>query len=432
MNNKLMLPMMYKPRLSMAPREASRYETILIALALFSLPLFEAPKNIASFAFLLLFVWNSFRMGNLGRGTPFDIPVVGLVTVLWVAPIFSEFSDLITPLSSAPRWTLLGLFVLTAGRLDFSSGQIKLFAAALLLGGAFAVIESLWVWHQKGNWDLIENMHPEFRSVGHVNHSAMYAIVPLAIGVGAAFSREAVLRLLSLVAILTSLLFLLYARSLVGIVSAAALISSGCLIFGVSRLSFKNTLAVVLVGLAVLFSAISTPVAKDTREEFFGRVSGDDIFASRDRIFNSAIAVWDRHPVVGSGWFSFGLATSEAAVRSALDGRGEQYDSDDYLHVPHGHNLWITMLIERGIFGVVAVTFLLFLYVKTFVHLAVSRAPDPGCQWVAVSALLVAVGFIVAGLGNTTMMNEHGQAGMTFISVAYGYLRGARLVGAYT
>ena len=75
-------------------------------------------------------------------------------------------------------------------------------------------------------------------------------------------------------------------------------------------------------------------------------------------------------------------------------------------------------------------TALLLLYFWTFLPLALSRdLLDTTDRGAAVAALLVAVGFAVAGLGNTTMMNEHGHAGMALISVCYGYLRGRGLVG---
>ena len=43
---------------------------------------------------------------------------------------------------------------------------------------------------------------------------------------------------------------------------------------------------------------------------------------------------------------------------------------------------------------------------------------------VVITAQLVVIGFIIGGLGNTTMQNEHGQAGMMMLAIAAGYLRG--------
>ncbi len=73
----------------------------------------------------------------------------------------------------------------------------------------------------------------------------------------------------------------------------------------------------------------------------------------------------------------------------------------------------------------------LFLYFRVFLPIVLSREEhDPVDRGIAVGGLLVALGFAVAGLGNTTMMNEHGQAGMAFIAFVYGYLRGRGMFGA--
>lgn len=155
-------------------------------------------------------------------------------------------------------------------------------------------------------------------------------------------------------------------------------------------------------------AALATPPAAGFRGELVARVTGDDIFSSRDKILNSALAVWDRHPLLGTGWFSFGVATSEEEVRAALAEDGIDYDPAAYAHHAHGHNLWTTMLIERGLIGVGLVTALLLFYFWKFLPLALSCDQlDTTERGAALAALLVAVGFAVAGLGNTTMMNEH-------------------------
>lgn len=116
-------------------------------------------------------------------------------------------------------------------------------------------------------------------------------------------------------------------------------------------------------------------------------------------------------------------------MRAAREADGIEYDPNVYWHFPHGRNLWTTVLIERGMVGVALVTILLFLYFKTFLPFPLSRDQlDPTDRGVAVGALLVTVGFAVAGLGNTTMINEHGHAGMALVAVAYGYLRGRGII----
>ena len=404
-------------------RTASHFEVALIAATLFSLPLFEAPKNVFSLLFLVVWVAQSIRCKSLGANCGLNWLVWGLAAILWVSPLFSEYGNTITPLNSAPRWTLLALFVISAARLNYSRSQILIVWAALMCGGAVAVAESFWVWHLNGR------KYPEFRSVGHVNHSSMYTLISLAAGLGALYARERWLQLLGLIAIVSSLAFLPPSRSLVGSVAITAVVIVALSIVTVRKWSLLGLVLSGVAGLAIIFAVLMTPPAEDFRAELMMRVTGDNFFAGRDKILSSALAVWDQHPLIGTGWFSFGTATSEEAVRAALEADGIAYDPDVYWHHPHGHNLWTTMLIERGLVGVALVTVLLFLYFRTFLPIALSREQlEPVARGVAVGALLVAVGFAVAGLGNTTMMNEHGHAGMAFIAVTYGYLRGSGII----
>jgi len=404
-------------------RGASHFEVALIAATILSLPLFEAPKNFFSLVFVLVGVVQSIRWKSQRVNCALNWPIWGLMVILWVSPLFSAYGDTITPLNSAPRWTLLALFVIAAARLNYSRSQILIILAALMFGGAVAVAESFWVWHLNGK------SYPEFRSVGHVNHSSMYTLIPLAAGLGALYAREKWLQLLGLVAIASSLAFLPPSRSLVGGVAITAVLIASLSIVTVRKWSLRGLIVSAIAGIAVVAVVLMTPPAQGFRSELVERVTGDNFFSGRDKILNSALVVWDQHPLLGTGWFSFGTATSEEAVRAALEADGIEYDPNIYWHFPHGHNLWTTMLIERGLIGVALVTILLFLYFRTFLPIALSREQlDPVDRGAAVGALLVAVGFAVAGLGNTTMMNEHGHAGMAFIAVAYGYLRGRGII----
>ena len=142
----------------------------------------------------------------------------GLALILWISLVFSAYDDVIAPINSAPRLTFLAVFVICAARLDYSSRSPGIILAALLFGGVFAVVEGLWVWH------LIGKPYPEFRSVGHVNHSSMYTLVTLSAGLSALYANQKWLRLLGLMAITSTLAFLPPSRSLVGGVAITAML----------------------------------------------------------------------------------------------------------------------------------------------------------------------------------------------------------------
>ncbi|MCV2875288.1 O-antigen ligase family protein [Rhodobacteraceae bacterium XHP0102] len=401
-------------------RVASWGEVALLALAFFALPLFEAPKNAASLLFLFAFVVQSLRLRGLGRASPFDWPIAGLIAVLWIGPALSEFRDVLPPQDSATRWTLLGLFVLAVGRLSYTAVHVKILVAALLLGGGIAVLESFY------SWSLNDRPFPEFRSVGHVNHSGMYSLIPLALGIAMLSTRDLLLKSLGVFAIATTLAYLPPSRSLVSGIAIVAIIAVAAIMAALAARKLRHLAYAALSFGAIAAGILTLPAAAEFRAEAVVRVTGDDLWSGRDKILNSALEVYDRHPVFGTGFQSFGLATAEEIVRAEVEADGRDYDAikDRYWFFGHGHNLWTTMLIERGLVGVVLISWLLVAYFWAFLPLALRRdAAQPLARAVAQAGVLIATGFLVAGLGNTTMMNEHGQAGMAMIAIAWGYLR---------
>ena len=129
--------------LKLKSRSASRLEVSLICLVVFSLPLFEAPKNIFSVFFLATYLWNAIHSRSLGIGSFFDFPIFVLAAVLWVSPHFVDMPNVTVSITSGSRWTLLALFVLMAVRLDYSKSQITCIWSCQIVGGVVAVIESL-------------------------------------------------------------------------------------------------------------------------------------------------------------------------------------------------------------------------------------------------------------------------------------------------
>jgi O-antigen ligase len=125
------------------------------------------------------------------------------------------------------------------------------------------------------------------------------------------------------------------------------------------------------------------------------------------------------------------LATDEAVVREELAADGRDYDTEAwrFLHnLGHGHNLWTTLLVERGIVGVLAVTAYLALGLFTFMRLYRDLADDPDRQAAAKLGFLIIIYLVVAGLGNTTMIVEHGQAAMLLAAIAWGSATRSRKV----
>jgi len=409
-------------------RTASTVEIVLLCLLMFSLPQFEAPGHIFSGLFMIAYLVQSARTHNFGRHTPFEWPVWILLAVALLAPMTSEYSSQVT-IWWARGWLIIGATAIVAGRLSYTDQQFQYILAAVIIGGIVGVAEGLWIWTNN------HNEYPELRSVGHVNQSALYLLNVIAVGLAALISDSRWLKLLGVFGIVAAFLFLIPSRSLVSVAVACVLMSIGTSILISTYLNRKAILvstAVVILGFLML---LTTPYADGFRHELLARTQAgsfgqeDSVFSGRDRIFLTAIEVYDRNPIFGSGIRTFNLATSPEVVRAELTEEGRDFDAEAsrFVFYPyHGHNLWTTTLIERGLVGVAAVTAYLIIILKLFIRPALSGSSLPKNQRVpAVLGFLIVSYFTLAGLGQTTTYVEHGQAGMMLLSIAWTAYRSA-------
>ena len=407
-----------------APRAATMTEVVILALLLFALPLFEAPKNIFSGLLLIAYVIISLMRRGFGRASPFEIPIWILLALTLIAPLTSEYAGQVGLMDSAQWWLLIGLTAIVAGRLTYSPVQLRILLVAVILGGILAVADSFWVWSENGK------VFPEMRSVGHVNPSALYMLNVLAAGFAALVSDKRWLQIIGLTAILAAFAFFVPSRSLVAMAAALVVSTLGIVIVLRKYLSLGVVLgsaAAVTVGFLAI---LATPPAEEFRSELLYRLSSDDIFSHRDVIMFQALEVYDRNPLLGSGLRTFNLATSEDALRAELaaEGRNFEAEREKFLFNPgHGHNLWTTTLIERGLVGVVTVTVFLLMVFAAFTRPAFAGAGVSPDQKLAATLGFLTVTYIAfAGLGQTTTYVEHGQTGMILLSVAWGAFAAAR------
>lgn len=415
----------------MNPRPSDRSPTgpeiWLIALIVFCLPLFEAPKNVFGVVLVITFLAWAARRG-FGRGSVFEWPIIGLILVLWLAGLTSEYQGAtgwyhgeLNLFENAIRWSFLGIVVLVTGRYSFTEQQVRLLWMVAGCTAVLAIADALYGWYVLGR------EYPEIRSVGHVNPSGLYVLVAIASGLGLSYLKTLSTRALGAAVLMAAIGFILPSRSIVTLAAAGALLVFASYVFvkksgQVMRAAIGGAILVVICA-----GGLMSPVGAPFRAELQHRITGEEMFSYRDKILYTALEVWDRNPIFGSGFNSFDAATDPAVVRAELEAEGRDYDAEAsrFFRTVHGHNLWTNALIERGLVGVVLYTVLLALYAWYFWR-AERRIDEPKAtdRMVILTSQLVVIGFIVGGLGNTTMQNEHGQAGMMMLAIAAGYLRG--------
>ena len=411
----------------MTERFADKFEITLLSIILLCLPLFEAPKNVFGLFLIVTFFVLGWRHG-FGRKNAFEWPIIGLILVLWVAGFTSEYQGAsgwyhgeLNLFENAVRWSFLGGVVLITGRYTFTEQQARLLWLVAGCSAVLAVGDALYGWY------ATEKRFPEIRSVGHVNPSGLYVLVATAVGMGLLYLKPIWARILGAAVLIAAIGFIIPSRSIVTLTAAGALLVFAGYVFvkqsgQVMRAAIGGAILVVICA-----GGLMSPVGAPFRAELQHRVTGDDLFSGRDKILYTALEVWDRNPIFGSGFNSFDAATDPDVIRTELEAEGRNYDAeaDRFLRTVHGHNLWTNALIERGLVGLTLFTVLLGLYVWYFwTILRRIEEPNTTDRMVVLTSQLIVLGFIIGGLGNTTMQNEHGQAGMMMLAIAAGYLRG--------
>lgn len=393
----------------------------LLALA-FVLPLVEAPKQIFAALFALAWIVGRARERDWGGrwdawDTLFAVWLAsGLATAAFAGIRHHEWdgaSDLL-------RYVMLGWLVKRGGYRVQTRVAVLV---AIVFGTACALALGYWVWFLRhllvldsnpsiGLIDLLFRVRTqiplELKSVGHVNHSAIYlAIVTgAAAGLAMAFwgrlSRWRRIGMVLLVAAFAGSLLVMASRGALLAVLAVAVVLSVAW-WPRSRLPALSMGAALAVFVAVALALNLEIVRKQQQYDREGIV-----LSYRDTIWNAALAAAERYPLFGVGMDNYNRITLER-IEAWKREAGKPFDAAQYSATAHGHSLYFNALAERGGAGFGVLAAVLAAWAVSLVRHYPGRLGSPAlwAAWAAsASAWTVTV---VAGAFNTTLHHEHGM-----------------------
>ncbi|MEW5864673.1 MAG: hypothetical protein AB1773_13935 [Pseudomonadota bacterium] len=148
---------------------------LLIALALF-LPLVEAPKNLAWLGYVCVWLWNRARARDFGG--PWDL--WDTLIALWIVSgylvaLFAPFDH--AEWKGADDLARYATVLWLAKRGGYSGREVRWVLGALVVSALAATALGWWKY-----WPQIRAGHGsalQLKSVGHVNHSAIYLAIVL-------------------------------------------------------------------------------------------------------------------------------------------------------------------------------------------------------------------------------------------------------------
>lgn len=368
------------------------------------LPLLEAPKSILWLAWVLLWLANSWRARDFGGAWDRWDTLIAL----WIGGAVLG-AALAGERGAEWRGTLdlmryaSALWVMKRAR--YPERVLNGLLAALAAGTLAAL-----AWGYYGMLVSEERVLLGLKSVGHVNHSAIYLAIVFGAtlvatrawwrGAGAAWRIAGVVACV----IFATSLFVMQSRAALG---AAAVTALALLhIYTVRTRGSLHALAIsaaVAAGVAVAAS----PVILDKNQVILER-SGT-LLAYRDGIWRAGLLAWREYPVFGVGMGNWGRIDADRLRRWSA-ARGEKLDEPAMAYASHGHSLYINALVERGLAGFALLAAVMVFW---FMALRLPAANAPPVAWscwgAAAAAWLVTA---IVGLVNTTLHHEHALLSM--------------------
>jgi O-antigen ligase len=170
-----------------------------------------------------------------------------------------------------------------------------------------------------------------------------------------------------------------------------------------------------LVALVVLFA---TPNL--VRERFATLTSSGGEISTRVDIWKTALSIWESHPLIGVGLGGFPQAYSQAQVPGKVF-----LPSTVFQPPPHAHNIFLQLLAEQGLLGLLAFAAILLAAVRTTLRLR--RRSDRQARLLGSGLLAALAAFLVHNLFDVTF--EDPQTGL-YVFVLFGLIAAAGSVYA--
>lgn len=395
------------------------WEFLLLALLLFALPAFEAPKNLLCVAYLATWLFNRYRARDFGgRWDVWDSVIAfWLASGYLIAPFAALHGDEWGGANDMLRFLSLAWLVKRSG---YSTRQLILIPLLAAAGSLLPLAYGLW-----RLWVTHQNDFLELNSVGHFNHTAIY----LAIACGGMLSFSAAWwknlttpqRVIAVTVALAlgSGVLITTSRGATVALFLLAMALGAAWIRRSRRLGAALFIAPLLLGGAAYLAKIEV-VKKQERN-----IESRHILSYRDGIWRAALDTWRHAPLFGIGINNYKQIDLDKLKRWR-DAEGKPFDAADYYMAPHAHSLYFGSLAERGLIGSAALLGALAYWLYSLLrHLPGRSSLDT--EWAlwggALSAWMISV---VVGLANTTLHHEHGILSMLMLG-AWLALWGTRL-----
>jgi O-antigen ligase len=388
------------------------HQAIFICLCLlaFTLPTIEVIKNICSLLLVVLFFYQAAKYKVNLRNNLLGNCVLAFMIGSIVASIGSSLHGYETgKINDIIRYGIIGWIVIYT---PLTKKQIYLLLASIIVGVLFAIPDAYF------NLYTGTEKYFELRSVGHINHSAIY----IALILGATISTLLLSKIKkTILALLLPIIFLLIyvlleTNSRATALALGIIIITNSIIFVITN----KTAGIITLGVIVVSAIFITIKPPSIINKI---VNAPTFFTSkkttpREKIWNTAIYAWKKEPIFGIGFGNYSSITPELLNSWYPKDNINFSDDTKFLYISHAHNRFINTLTEGGLIGLASLLVLLLgsiVYFWRYRFIAFSNTEGLVFWLIGVNTLAIV---IVVGIANTTIHHEHGILTMMLLALS--------------
>jgi O-antigen ligase len=391
-------------------------EFIFLSLFLAFLPSLEGPKNIFLGSYLIIALYRQSQLPS-SKWAIWDWVFLSLIVSSFLSALFpfmvggSEWKGF--------RGMLLWItFGWTLFRSDYNFDEKKfLFILAILM-----TLPPL-IWGLTEYLVLRTKDALQLHSVGHVNHSAIY--LDMMAGASLSFLLSQLQAARKKYIFIAALLFMFLTVSVIITDSRAAFGIAFLLIYSMfflSKISVK-TKTLYLCLLSIFLFTIIFIMPAPVIEKQIGYQNSHDILSQRDKVWRASFEVARLNPLLGIGGGNWKHIEMDQ-IKSAVESRGEAFNAEDFaLQYHHPHNIYLSNLVDRGIFGLIIFLNFMLIWLITLINSYKKFNQDSKAMLFIMGSFSAWTTIFGIGFVNTTFHHENALLALFFLGLHLSYLR---------
>ena len=373
---------------------ASKLYNFFLLVMLFTLPVTEGLKQISLILFVLVGIYICVKEKKQFK---FDVTNISLFVFVLATFISCVLNN--TPISRALDPLRCMLFFFIVRTVGTEKINFKFMFYALFAGFIVAFIPACIKKFTSSN----PMAFFELKSIGHVNHSAIFMLLVFCIAlISMADFKKLYEKYISIVVSATCVFGIMIAGS------RATMYLLPVIVFVIlfyqylnKQTNLKTSLGIVIlfIAIAISYTYLSTSIMHDGR--IYGQLTkGITGSETRYPIFVSAVYTWLEYPFFGIGSGEFKIID----ITKYFPGNVE-------VNVSHAHNTFLTFLTEKGVIALLAyLVFQLSLFIKFIKNFRQNS--------IVFLALLMLMANNIISLANTTFHHENALLMLLFWALA--------------